>query len=83
MDDITVEMIARRWCQLAQRNPDEMLGTMHEGQPTNVAPIPYWQIVANDIVPMFAWCRLFIEVNRMNDDGNQPKQQTSIVLPEH
>lgn len=59
MDDATVEVIARRWCALTGEDADKLVpfnnGTMAYTE------CAYWKVVAQEIVPMFAWLRVYLE----------------------
>lgn len=62
-NQMTVEVIARRWCALTGEDPDKVLTHWFkdtEGQSVQ-QDWPYWKIVSQEIVPMFAWIRCFAE----------------------
>lgn len=86
MDDLTVEMLARRWCVLSGNDPDKLMPVTLPPDANGCVPTvqkyaPFWKLVASDIVPMFAWVRLYIEFQKGGKDVS--KQQASLIHIEH
>jgi hypothetical protein len=72
MDDATVEAIARRWCALTGEDANRLVDMPNTGEIATQRP--YWHLVALEIVPMFAWLRVYLEFM-------SGKDASKVILP--